>query len=688
MNEIYSSGINRNDLSSKYEEYTIQPSNWRTWNTKMMGFVMLFLVFLFGSFNGMAQNISNYAFATGTNGNLEDLSAGSTNYLIGNLDDTAGTVQPLGLNFVFMGATYTHFSANSNGQMQLHTSSGATAIGANVSTALGAAILAPFTGDNEVGNGLRFKVIGSAPNRTFVLEWNQFYISFQNLSNAGNMQAWLEESTGKITYVYGEIFNSSTSTAARSISIASSNTATTVGSITIGTTPSFTAAATLVSNTIAVGANPIGSPLIANIGSSAQGTRRFFTFTPPSTVPSNPTTLTFTAITAATITPNWVDNSTNEIGFSVTRALDAGFTSGVVSTFVASTTTVGTGTAYTLAQTALSAGTTYYYRIQAVTEGTVSSGLTGSQATTAGATYYWVGATTGSFALAANWNTNPLGGGSTRATVANTDVLIIDGDGFVSGGATTINVPASISVGQLQVTGNTSLTLQSDATATRTITITGGGGDDLVIASGSTLNLINGTQAVAFAFSGTANTGLISGIYNAAGSTSNLITTTGGTGTLVTVASTGVVNNNIVGATGCLTGSALTLSFANGSNYSHGSFTTTNGYIPFATWGATSTVTITGGTTSTGIANSAQTFGNFTYNSATSTATMSVFATSSLPVIQGNLTISNTNTGIFRALTTGTLTVNGNVIVTQGRLQSASSTGTLIANGNTTVDVN
>jgi hypothetical protein len=55
MNEIYSSGINRNDLSSKYEKYTSPPQNRPTWNTKMMGFVMLFLVFLLGSFNSFAQ---------------------------------------------------------------------------------------------------------------------------------------------------------------------------------------------------------------------------------------------------------------------------------------------------------------------------------------------------------------------------------------------------------------------------------------------------------------------------------------------------------------------------------------------------------------------------------------------------------------------------------------------------------
>ena len=69
---------------------------------------------------------------------------------------------------------------------------------------------------------------------------------------------------------------------------------------------------------------------------------------------------------------------------------------------------------------------------------------------------------------------------------------------------------------------------------------------------------------------------------------------------------------------------------------------------------------------------------------------MSFFTTSTV-VINGNLTITAgavAGTGIFRALTSGSLTVNGNVIVTQGRLQSASSTGTFIAAGNTTIGAN
>ena len=654
--------------------------------------LLLFLSLTIGQIAG-AQNINNYGFTSGTDGSLEDLSTGSTTIMTGVNDDTGGTVTAIGFDFWFMGVKYTHFSANSNGQMKLHTSASDTAAASQQSSPVAnTAILAPMTGDNEVGNGIRIKVIGSAPNRRLVVEWNQYYVNFVNLTNAGNMQAWLSETTGEITFMYGEIYNSSTSSQTRSIFIASSNTATTAGSVTIGATPTFTASATLVSNTIAAGANPVGAPLIANIGSAADGSRRYFRFTPPSITPADPTTLTFSAVTLSTITPNWIDDSTNEAGFLVTRALDAGFTTGVVTAVVASTTTGTIGTAYALPQTGLSAGTTYFYRVQAVVEGAGSNpGLSGSQATVAGTTYYWVGLSGGTWSTAANWNTAADGTGSSRSTVLTSDILIVDGAGTTPGGSLIISVDtASFSIGQFKLTSNTTCNLQSSITTTRTITITGGGGSDFVVEAGSTLNLTNATNPVAFAFSGASNTGDISGTLGFAGSTSNVVTTTGGTGTLVTVAPSGIVN---LGATGnSLVGSVATLSFTAGSNCNSTGATTGAPPVPLATWATTANLTITGITTSTTApTNNNQSFGNINYNCPTATGTMSFFTSTTGAVVKGDLTITagaTGGTGIFRAVTSGTVNVNGSVNVLQGRLQSASGTGTLIANGNTNISAN
>ena len=666
-------------------------SNSKAMRKSWLVMLVLLLSMTFGQMVN-SQTLANYTYATGTTGSLEDLSTGATAIMTGRNDDLGGTVTAIGFNFPFMGQVYTHFSANSNGQMMLHTSASATAAASQQSSpSAGLAILAPMTGDNEVGNGIRIKVIGTAPNRKLVVEWNQFNINFVDITNAGNMQVWIEETTGVVTYMYGELFNTSSSSQTRSIFIASSNTATTAGSITVGAAPTFALGTTLAVNTHAAGSGTTtGSPLVANLGSAAQGSRRFFSFTPSTTpISGDAATLTFSAVTVSTITPNWVDNSTNESFFVVTRALDAGFTTGVVVTNVASTTSAGTGTSYNLAQTGLSAGTTYFYKIQAASEVVFSTGITGSQATTAGITYYWVGTSGSTWGTAANWNTNPLGGGSVRTTPATTDVLIVDGAGFVAGGTMIIshNVVGQ-TIGQLRVTSNTNLTLQSDTTTTRTTTISGGGGDDLVVDAGSTLNLSSAANACAIIFSGTSNTGLIAGTLNFTGSTSNTITTTGGTGTLVSVTGTVNIQSTFIG----LIGSAATLSFAAGSNVNASGATTGAPQVPLGTWASTATLTITGITTSTTApTNNAQSFGNLVYNCPAATGTMSWFTTSTTGVIKGDLTVTagaTAGTGIFRALTSGTLNITGNVNVLQGRLQSASSTGSFIVSGNTTISAN
>jgi len=406
-----------------------------------------------------------------------------------------------------------------------------------------------------------------------------------------------------------------------------------------------------------------------------------------------PITFSATAITQNGMTLNWVDNSTNENAFRVYRSSD-NVTFTQIGADVASTTSAGTGTAYSSVQTGLSAGTLYYYKIVAVTEAE-SAPLTGSETTLNGATYYWVGTSTSAapapFATVTNWNTSADGSGSAPTALANSDTYIVDGDGSTTtGGNVFISVAAATTVGQLKVINNTTLSLESATTATRTITISGGPGDDFVIESGSVLSLINATKAAAIAFSGAGNIGLIAGTLNFSGSTSNVVTTTGGTGTVVTVASTGVVNLGVAGNS--LVGSVATLSFAAGSNCNSTGATTGAPPVPLATWDTTATLTISGLTTSTTApTNNNQSFGNIVFNCPSLTTTLNFFGANS-STIKGNLTITAAgatgSTGIFRATSTGTLTVNGNLLISQGKFQAATTTGTVIANGNTTIDAN
>ncbi len=636
-----------------------------------------------------AQSTANYAYSTSTTGSLAldkdgnavDMSTGTTQLYGAGVDTyTNAGVQNFGFTFRFMGSAYTQWNANPDGQIRLgttlltgHTSSAASGapfiIASNIDAITGAA------------GKVHYKVQAGTGGQVLIVEWKDVKLNWNATGTTlSTFQTRLYEN-GTIEYVYGSMFNSSTSSQSQSIGFSSSNTAGTIASLsTINTTPTNTTNGTSFAST-----SFAASAAMANLNSAADGSRRVFRWVPNTTVSGDVTTLTFSAITATTTTVNFVDNATNEVGFLVTRATDAAFTQNVVNTAVATTTSAGTGTAYNSVQSAITPGTTYYYKVVALVEAGVSTGITGSQATNAATTYYWTGASGGTWSTGANWNTAADGTGTARTTAATTDILIVDGAGTTAGGTMSITLDNNFSIGQLKVTSNTALTMVGLG-ANRTLTITGSPGDDFVVESGSTLTFNGGTGlAVAIAFSGTGNTGLIAGTYNTSGSnTSNTITTTGGTSTLVTVS--GTVNNSILGASGCLTGSVATLSFTSTANYTHSAFTTTSGYVPLATWDTASNVFITGGTTGTGVTNaSGQSFGNFTYNSTTNAAaTMSVF-TSGTTIIKGNLNVIATGTGRFRALTSGTLTVQGNLSFSAGIFEVSSSAGTLIVNGNVSI---
>ena len=178
-------------------------------------------------------------------------------------------------------------------------------------------------------------------------------------------------------------------------------------------------------------------------------------------VPGNaaPINMTFASLTGTSFTLGWTDNSTNETSFNVYRSTDG--TNYTLISSPASTTSAGTGTAYTLSQTGLTPGVQYSYKIASVFE-TESGYLTGSQTMAAAATYYYVGPATGDIATAANWYTNPTGvGGATRATPLTSDILIVDGATTVAGSAVTLTMAASASIGALQITNSTPVTITS-----------------------------------------------------------------------------------------------------------------------------------------------------------------------------------------------------------------------------------
>lgn len=662
--------------------------------TTQTKYLTCLFILLFSSM-GWGQSTANYAFttnATGSlaldmNGNVVDMTTGTTQLVASDLDDASSSVTNIGFNFYFYGNLFTQFSTSSNGLMQLGTSAPSTSTYVISSGSVSSPRIGAFTADLKTGiNGkVHFKVVGSAPNRCLVVEFSNMSLTYVGTpgSNDGTYQVRLYESSGVLEYVYGSMFRNSSTTTEASINLGFS-----VGT-TSNTTASITTSTNIVSNGATFNVNSYTkNQNITDLHSTTNGSRRVYKFTPP-TPAAGPSNLTFASVAATTTTLNWTAASptTNTAKYVIYNSTNGGTTYNYINTV-----NVGTNT---FPATGLTFGTSYTWKVVSLSEGVESTvAATATQATSAAATYYYVGAATGSdFSTATSWNTNADGTGTNRTVAATTDMLIVDGIGTANtAGGITIAMAASQSLGALQITNSTAVTLQSSTATTRTLTLTGSAGDELSIPSGSSLSLTNATQAAAIVFStGTGMTGTIGGTVNFAGSTSNAITTTGGTGTLVTVASTGVVN---LGATAnSLVGSTATLSFLAGSNCNSTGATTGAPPVPLATWDAASTLTISGLTTSSTTAtNNVQSFGNFVYNCPSATGTMSFFTTSTTAVIKGNLVITaagaTVGTGIFRALTSGILTVNGDVNVLQGRLQSASGAGTFNVLGNTTISSN
>jgi hypothetical protein len=274
---------------------------------KKLLFLMIVLAFCTSAL--LSQTIADYTFSTATDGSLEDMSTGTTDiFATGTYrDDTASTLQTIGFDFKLGATTYSQFSINSNGQMQL----GSTVIsGGSASPSSGLARLAALSGDNSLQSTgkAHYKVTGAAPDRVCVIEWNQVRVNYSS-STTGTFctfQVWLYETSNTVKYVYGTMYNMSTSAQSRGVYISTTNVAGNVGNVTTLTaTPTWTTNATTVTNT----SFPGGSYL-ATLNGDVDGARRVFTFAPPvaGTVPNpalivSPADATTDILTTATL--NW-----------------------------------------------------------------------------------------------------------------------------------------------------------------------------------------------------------------------------------------------------------------------------------------------------------------------------------------------------------------------------------------------
>ncbi len=395
---------------------------------------------------------TTYPFSSAAGVALEDMSAGTTQLVAANLDDTASAVTNIGFDYWYDGVRFTQFSCNANGLCRM----GSTVVSTSFDNSTGFASttnapkIAPYYDDLWTGtNGkVHFKVVGSAPNRKLIVEWQNMQIPRVAAGNpgAGTFQMWLFETTGVIQYVYGNGVALNATNGGYTIGL-QSGVATNIASVTTtGNTVSYTTANNTQTNAITAGTSYI--------------------FTPPA--PNAPSGLNFTGTTAISTTLNWSDNSANEVGFLVYRSTDGG------TTYTLLTQTAANATSFT--DTLLTPNTQYFYQVRSVGEGAQSAPVTNSVTTNAAGNITSTAAG-GNWSDTATWVGGVVPTASDNVTIANGATVTID----------TAAVAFSVTVG----TGGSASVLQFEATTARSLT----SGSNVTVATNGTLqSAATGTQ--------------------------------------------------------------------------------------------------------------------------------------------------------------------------------------------------
>jgi len=438
--------------------------------------VYVFALSLLWCSETLAQSCANYAPVTRATGITYNSIAGlSPSYFtwrntnLNQNDDNRSYPIPIGFDFWYLGVRYTQITGSLNGTLDFSTSTsdgnngGTGPYGPNYNNLFSTAnqtmlALAPLyadlwtanAGTTPIAASLAYQVSGSAPNRVLTVEWINFdeWNSPVNVPAASvNMQAKIYETTGVIEFIYGTM----TAGASGGGSYPLRYTCGINNTWSVGAPNSTQLLSQQVANTTTFNNTP------QNVLATLPTSNSKLTFTPP--VPTvAPTELTFTAITQSGMTLNWTDNATNEVGYAVYNSTD-NFNFNFVSQVTAGSTSATV--------TNLSSGITYYWNVYAVTDGALSSQLTGSQATLSAGTITSIA--NGNWYTAGTWDCGCIPTAGDNVIIADGTTVTLDVDGSCN----------SLIVGQ-GVSG--SLIVGNDATA-RALNV----GNDVIINSGGTI---------------------------------------------------------------------------------------------------------------------------------------------------------------------------------------------------------
>ncbi|MDV6166925.1 LamG domain-containing protein [Flavobacterium sp. DG1-102-2] len=314
---------------------------------------LMIFVLLMANFRLFGQSvITNYTPSYTTAAGFTPITGGLTTTWTGTTDDGASALIPIGFDFWYMGTRYTNVSATTNGWLSMGVVPTDYAYANNLVSGGTRPVIAPLWDDLDIGSNsnVTYRTTGTAGSRIFTVQYLNAEWNYLSIGAVCSFQVNFYETTGKIEFVYrSDLFGASSPSASIGI----------------------TGAATGSGNYLSI--NNAGTAVSSTSESSVTTKRvtgRTYGFTPP--IPTVPGSLTFTALAPTSMTLNWTDLSINERGFVIYRSTD-----GVNYTFA---TQVAAGATSSI-QSGLTTGITYYWRIYAVTEGGLSTALSGSQIT-------------------------------------------------------------------------------------------------------------------------------------------------------------------------------------------------------------------------------------------------------------------------------------------------------------------
>ena len=248
---------------------------------------------------------------------------------------------------------------------------------------------------------------------------------------------------------------------------------------------------------------------------------------------------------------------------------------------------------------------------------------------TAPASYVWQPTSTGphDWQTASNWSPN-------RINPQTDDILV-----FSQGGNSIANNIPTQTIGKFIMSGNTTVNLVHDASAS-TLTISGGSGTDLDIPANCALFIGNASSTLAFNmnYSGTGHATSIAGTLSIGQNAfSNTYTVTNSTHSVAGSLILNGANSTIAG------GTAANLIINSGGVYQHAR---TAGVVPTATWEDGSLCLITGAV-ATGPTGLGQNFWNITWNCTGQTGTIGMTVTNNPTRVRNKFTLASSNGAIF-----------------------------------------